>query len=447
MDALFLSRLQFVFTVAVHYIFPPVSIGIAFLIVLLEGKFLRTGNEVFKKAVHFWLQLFGLLFAFGVVTGVVLAFQFGTNWGAFTKVGGDIIASPLVSEALFAFLLESTALGIMVYGWNKLNHKIHFASSILLFIGTLLSAFWIVTVNSWMQTPAGVELDTAKTITTATGAEVPKAVLTDFWAMVWNPSTISRFIHVVLSALITGAFMMLGISAYIVRKEGKTRDEIGVAFKTALWVGLVCMVLQLFSGHDSARYVSEHQPLKMAAIEGHFEEEPLDLYLLGWVNVEDQTTTGLKIPGGGSFLLSADFNKPHQGLASVEKSERPWSLQMIFQAYHAMISFGMMMLLLLIIAVFKLKKGTLFETKWLLGLFVLFIFVPHIVNIAGWVVAEMGRQPWLVYNVLKIKDGLSVGLTGGEVLTSLIGFILFYGLGIVLFIYVFKEKIVSQIKK
>ena len=433
MDVEILARIQFAFTVAFHYIYPPLSIGLGLLMVVFEGLFLRTGNKQYETLARFWTKIFALTFGIGVATGIVMEFEFGTNWATYSRYVGDVFGSALAAEGIFAFALESGFLGVLLFGWNRVKPVVHFIATVGVFLGSLFSAVWIVVANSWQQTPAGYHI-------VGEGLNA-RAEITDFWAMVFNPSSVDRLLHVWVGAFLAGAFLVLSVHAYYLLK-GKHMEISRKAFRIALVTAMLFSISQLFLGHDSAMGVAENQPAKLAALEGHFsKEEAADMYLFGWVDKEKQTVSGLAVPGGLSFLLHGDFNEPVQGLTSFPASDRPSQVNAIFQFYHLMVAFGMALIILSVLGVYYLWRGTLFQKKWLLWVFVFAVILPQLANQFGWFAAEMGRQPWVVYGLLRTSDALSTAVTAGQVLTSLIMFFLIYSVLFLLFIYLLHKKI------
>lgn len=433
MDVEILSRIQFAFTVAFHYIYPPLSIGLGLLMVIFEGLFLKTGNKHYETLARFWTKIFALTFGIGVATGIVMEFEFGTNWATYSRYVGDVFGSALAAEGIFAFALESGFLGVLLFGWNRVKPIVHFIATVGVFLGSLFSAVWIVVANSWQQTPAGYHI-------VGEGLNA-RAEITDFWAMVFNPSSVDRLLHVWVGAFLAGAFLVLSVHAFYLLK-GKHVEISRKAFGIALVTAMLFSISQLFLGHDSAMGVAENQPAKLAALEGHFSEEgPADMYLFGWVDKESQTVTGLGVPGGLSFLLHGDFTEPVQGLESFPESDRPSQVNAIFQFYHLMVAIGMALIVLSILGVYYLWKGSLFQKKWLLWIFVFAVILPQMANQFGWFAAEMGRQPWVVYGLLRTSDALSRAVTAGQVLTSLIMFFLIYSILFLLFIYLLHKKI------
>lgn len=433
MDVEILARIQFAFTIAFHYIYPPLSIGIGLLMVIMEGLYLKTGKKEYEILTRFWLKIFAITFGIGVATGIIMEFEFGTNWAIYSKYVGDIFGSALAAEGLFAFGLESTFLGILLFGWNRVSPRVHFISTVGVFLGSMFSAVWIVVANSWQQTPAGYHI-------VGEGIHA-RAEVTDFWAMVFNPSSLDRIIHVWQGAFLAGAFMVLSVHAYYLRK-GRYTDISKKAFKMALIVATVISFSQLISGHSSADGVSKNQPAKLAAMEGHYEESaPADLYLLGWVDNEQQEVTGLGIPGGLSFLVHQDFAAPITGLNAFPKEDRPSQVNAVFQFYHIMIAIGMFLIGLTIYACFLWWKGKLFETKWLLWIFSFSVILPQIANQVGWFTAEMGRQPWIVYGHLRTSQGFSQEVSANQIVFSLVLFTVVYSLLFLLFLYSLNKKI------
>ena len=433
MDTEILARIQFAFTIAFHYIYPPLSIGIGLLMVIFEGLYLKTGNKQYEILTRFWLKIFAITFGIGVATGIIMEFEFGTNWAVYSRFVGDIFGSALAAEGLFAFGLESAFLGILIFGWNRVSPKVHFISTIGVFLGSMFSAVWIVVANSWQQTPAGYHI-------VGEGFNA-RAEVTDFWEMVFNPSSVDRIIHVWQGAFLAGAFLVLSVHAYYLLK-GRYVKISKKAFKISLVVATIVSFSQLLSGHSSADGVAENQPAKLAAMEGHFaESEAADLYLLGWVDTENQKVIGLGIPGGLSFLVHQSFSEPIAGLNSFPQDEIPTQVNAVFQFYHIMISIGMFLIALTFYACYLWWKGKLFEKKWLLKIFAFSVILPQIANQAGWFAAEMGRQPWIVYGHLRTDEGFSQEVSSNQILFSLILFMVVYSILLLLFLYSMNKKI------
>jgi cytochrome d ubiquinol oxidase subunit I len=432
MNVEILSRIQFALTVSFHYIFPPMSIGLGLILVVLEGLYLKTKNPQYEALAKFWTKMFAITFTVGVATGVVMEFEFGTNWATYSRFVGDIFGSPLAIEGLFAFALESTFLSILLFGWNRTKPSTHFIATIGVWVGSMLSAVWILVANSWQQTPAGFHI-------VGNGLKV-RAEITDFWAMVFNPSTVDRVMHVWLSAFIVGGFFVLGIHAYYLIK-GKHVELSKKAFKIALLVVAISSFAQLLSGHGSANIVAKYQPTKLAALEGHWDAKaPADMYLFGYVDKKNEKTTGVAIPGGLSFLTHKDFKAPVEGLKAVPKADRPGPLNIVFQSYHIMIVLGMFFIGFSLLMLFLWWEGKLFDYKILLWVSFAGIFLSQIATQVGWYAAEIGRQPWIVYKLLRTSDALSKAVQAEHVVFSIILFGLIYLIIFGIFIYLLRKR-------
>ncbi|MDW3649400.1 MAG: cytochrome ubiquinol oxidase subunit I [Bacteroidia bacterium] len=433
MDVEILARIQFAFTIAFHYIYPPLSIGLGLLMVIFEGQYLRTKNKEYETLARFWTRIFALTFGIGVATGIVMEFEFGTNWATYSKYVGDVFGSALAAEGIFAFALESGFLGVLLFGWNRVKPIVHFISTLGVFFGSMFSAVWIVIANSWQQTPAGYHI-------VGEGMDA-RAEIVDFWAMAFNPSAVDRLTHVWIGAFLAGAFLVLSVHAYYLLK-GRHVEISKKAFKIALFVAAFFSLSQLFTGHSSAEGVAKNQPAKLAAMEGHFEESAAaDMYILGWVDTENEKVSGIKIPHGLSFLLHQDFEKEVTGLNAFPKEDRPSQVNAVFQFYHLMVAIGMALIALSLLGLYFLRKERIFEKKWLLQLFVWAVILPQLANQFGWFAAEMGRQPWVVYGLLRTSDALSQAVTANQVLFSLIMFSIIYSILLILFLYLLTKKI------
>jgi cytochrome d ubiquinol oxidase subunit I len=432
MDPVLLSRIQFGLTISFHYIYPPLSIGLGVILVIMEALYLKTRNPLFRQMTRFWTRIFGLTFALGVASGVVMEFQFGTNWSAYSRFVGDVFGSALAAEGIFAFFLESAFLAILLFGWDKVSPRVHMLSTIMVALGAHLSAIWIVVANSWMQTPAGFHVVQA--------ALRQRAEITDFWAMVFNPSAMIRLSHTVLGAWQAAAFFVLSVSAYYLLK----RQHVEFAkdsMRIGLTVAVVASLGSLVTGHSSGLVVSQYQPAKLAAMEAHFPASaPGAMYLFGWVNEAEQRVTGVGVPGMLSLLIHGDTSKAVTGLNAFPPQDRP-PVNPVFQAFHAMVGVGMALMGLSLLGAILLWRGTLFETRWLLWICVFAVLGPQVANQLGWFTAELGRQPWIVYGLMRTAAGVSPWLTAGEVLTSLVFFTLVYLVLFVLFLYLLGQKI------
>jgi len=428
-----LARIQFAFTIAFHYIYPPLSIGLGLILVVMEGLYIKTKRAVYKDMTRFWIKIFALIFGLGVATGIIMEFEFGTNWATYSKYVGDVFGSALAAEGIFAFAIESGFLGILIFGWNRVSSTVHFISAIMVFLGSMFSAVWIVVANSWQQTPAGFHI-------VGEGLNA-RAEITDFWAMVFNPSSMERLMHVWIGAFLAGAFLVLSVNAYYILKN-RHLEIAKPSFKIALAVAAFFSVTQLVVGSISAEGVAKNQPAKLAAMEGHFDSSAVaPMYLFGWVDNEKQQTTGVKISGGLSFLIHKDLSAQVPGLNSFKPVDRPTQVNAIFQFYHLMIIIGVASIFLTLYACWQWNKGKLFDKRWLMVIFVWSVLLPQIANQAGWFTAEMGRQPWVVYGLLRTSDALSASVKANDILISLIMFTVVYATLFVLFLYMMNRKI------
>ena len=434
MDVLTLSRIQFAATISFHYIYPPLSIGLGIMLVLMEGLWLKTGNTLYHQMARFWTKVFALTFAIGVATGIVMEFEFGTNWATYSRYVGDVFGSALAAEGIFAFFLESGFLALLLFGWDKVGRKLHFFATCMVCLGAHFSAIWIVVANSWMQTPAGFHI-------VGDGMKA-RAEITDFWAMVFNPSSMDRLFHTLCGAWQAGAFLVVSVSAwYLLKKRheafAKTSMRVGLA------VALVASLLQLVTGHTSAQGVAKNQPVKLAAFEGLYAtttNAPLTVF--GWVDEKNEKVIGPAIPVMLSFLAHNDTAKPVTGLreAAPDPKDRP-PVSFTFQMFHLMVAIGFGMIAVAAFGAFLCWRGVLFGKRWMLWLLVLSVLGPQIANQAGWFAAEVGRQPWIVQGVLRTSEGLSAVVKANAVLASLVLFTLIYMLLFAVFIYLLNDKI------
>ncbi len=433
MDPLFLSRLQFAFTVGFHYLFPPLSIGLGLLLVIMEGMYLKSKKPIYEQLTKFWVKIFGLIFALGVASGIVMEFQFGSNWSIYSRFVGDVFGSALAAEGIFAFFLESGFLAILLFGWNRVKPAMHFFSTIMVAFGAHLSAIWIVVANSWQQTPAGHHI--------VEQAGRVRAEIVDFWQLVFNPSFIDRITHTYAGAWQAGAFLVLSVAAYYFLRK-RHEDFARACFRIALPVAVLASLWQLYTGHSSAQGVAKHQPAKLAAFEGHYASgEPADLWLFGWVNEKEQKVRcGIRIPGFLSWLVHFDRTKPVTSLNEIPPENRP-PVNIVFQVYHLMVAIGLGLIALSLVGLFFWWRGSLPRMRGLLWLFVLSVLGPQLANQLGWAAAEIGRQPYIVYNLLRTADAYSPNVSQQELIASLIMFAVIYLVLFILFIYLMNHKI------
>lgn len=432
MDVAFLSRLQFALTIAFHYIFPPMSIGLGVILVIMEAAYLKTRAPLYEQMTRFWVRIFGLIFAIGVASGIVMEFQFGTNWSNYARFVGDVFGSALAAEGIFAFFLESGFLALLLFGWTKVKPSVHFISTVAVAFGAHFSAVWIVIANSWQQTPDGYHL--------VSHAGRLRAEIVDFKAVLLNPSSLERLSHTIMGAWQAGAWLVLSASAFYLLRR-KHQDFARASIKIALVVAMVASVGQLATGHYSADGVAQYQPAKMAAFEGHYPASaPADMYLAGWVFADEERVVGIAVPGMLSWLLHFDTSAPVTGLQAFAPADRP-PVNVVFQSYHLMIAIGMVLIALSAAGLLLLRKDKLFHTRWLLWMFVFAVLLPQIANQAGWFSAEVGRQPWVVYNLLRTVDGISPVVNANQVLASIILFGIIYALLFAVFVYLLDQKI------
>ncbi len=451
MDVEILSRIQFAFTVMFHYIYPPMSIGLGVVLVIMEAMWLKTGKVRYHNMARYWTRVFGLTFAIGVATGIVMEFEFGTNWATYSRFVGDVFGSALAAEGIFAFFLESGFLAILLFGWNKVGPKMHFFATVMVCLGAHFSAVWIVVANSWMQTPAGFSIEyngqimPPGFIPTADQILHSRAVIHDFWAMVFNPSSMDRLSHVIVGCWQAGAFLVISISAFYLLR-GRHRDFAMSSLKIGLVVAAVASLLQLATGAKSADGVTKNQPVKLAAMEGLFKTQSnAPMGIMGWVDMEKEEVTGLQIPGMLSMLVGNSTDTVVTGLDAFPKEDWP-PVQAVFQFYHIMISIGMALIGIAWLGMFLWWRGKLFDLsnpliRGYYMVLVLAVLGPQIANQTGWFTAEMGRQPWIVYGIMRTSQGLSAVVTANHVLASLIMFAAIYALLFAVFIYLLTRKI------
>jgi cytochrome d ubiquinol oxidase subunit I len=467
MDVVLLSRLQFAFTIAFHYIFPPLTIGLAVVLVYLESKYLTTRDPLYEAAAKFWTKIFALNFAIGVASGIVMEFQFGTNWAAYSRFVGDVFGSALAAEGIFAFFLESGFLALLVFGWDRVSPRMHWFATLMVALGSIFSSVWIVVANSWQQTPAGHHIvpvlrDGQPLV--IDGVVVTRAEIVDFWALVFNPSTVHRLVHVWIGAFILGGFFVMSISAYYLLK-GRHVEFAKRSFGGALTLATVASLAALVSGHFQARSVYRHQPAKLAAFEAHFETGPADMSLIGIPDADQETIhLNISIPGGLSFLVHDDFNATVVGLDRFRPEDRP-PLVLTYASYHVMIGLGMLFIALTLLASVLRWRRRLYDTRWLLWVFVFAVVAPVAANELGWVAAEVGRQPWIVHppvewtadgdlvvgpsgvvdydesQGLRTTDAVSPTVSAGQVLGSMIGFGFIYLCLLAVWLFVLDQKI------
>jgi len=426
--AVVLARIQFAVTAGFHFLFPPLTIGMAWVIVFLMFRWMRHGDPLSERIARFWVKLFAISFAIGVATGITLEFEFGTNWSQYSRFVGDIFGAPLAAEGVFAFFMESTFVGVLLFGWNRVSRRTMFVASLMTAVGATMSAFWIIVANSWMQTPTAYEIVGGR------------AELTDFWAAIFNPSTLPRYTHTVVASLATGAFFMMGISAWYLYKNRHT-EVAGPSFAVALIFAFVASVLQPGTGHWHAVQVARTQPEKLAAIEGLFTTRTAaPLLAFGIPDVERrEVDLAIELPGALSRMAFGDANAEVKGLDAFPRSEWP-PVTPVFWSFHLMVWIGSFMLLLTTLGVWFLFRGTVARRRWFLLLAMLSLPLPTIANQLGWITAEVGRQPWIVYGLMKTAEAASVSVPAWQVAVSLVFFtVLYAALGILWLVLLVRE--------
>jgi cytochrome d ubiquinol oxidase subunit I len=432
MDVLTLSRIQFGATIAFHYIYPPLSIGLGLMLVIMEGLWLKTKNPIYHQMARFWTKVFALTFAIGVATGIVMEFEFGTNWATYSRFVGDVFGSALAAEGIFAFFLESGFLAVLLFGWDKVGRKMHYFSTCMVCLGAHFSAVWIVVANSWMQTPAGYHI-------VGEGLRA-RAEVTDFWQVVFNPSTVERLTHTVVGAWMAGSFLVVSVSAWYLLKR-KHLEFARTSLKVGLTAALIASLLQAVTGHASAQGVAKNQPAKLAAFEGLYQTTSnAPLLLVGYVDEKNEKVVGIEAPGMLSFLAFNDTHATVTGLDAFAKEDRP-PVAASFLFFHGMVGIGFTLIAVAALGFLYFRKGTLHERRWLSWLLVFSVLGPQIANQLGWFAAEVGRQPWLVYGIMRTPEGLSKVVEANVVLTSLILFAFIYFLLFAVFIYLLNDKI------
>lgn len=427
LDAVLLARIQFAFTISFHIIFPAFTIGLASFLAVVEGLYLKTGKSVFESVYKMWVKIFAVCFGMGVVSGVVMSYQFGTNWSVFADTTGNVIGPLLGYEVLTAFFLEASFLGIMLFGWGKVSPKMHFVSTAIVAVGTLISAFWILSANSWMQTPQGYSIGTD-------GLFYPE----NWLEIIFNPSFVPRFFHMVTAAYLTTAFVVGGVGAWYLLK-GKFTEQAKVMFGMAMLMAVFVAPVQLFIGHTHGENTLHHQPIKVAAMEGNWERgSHKPLYVFGWPNAETETTDyALKIPNGASLILTGRADGEVPGLKDVPADERP-PVAWVFWCFRVMVGIGMAMIFTGVIALVLGLRKKLFTCRPFFMWCVAMAPSGFIAVLAGWFVTEIGRQPYTVYGVMRTGQSISP-VAAEQVAVSLAIFVVAYtfifGAGIY---YVFK---------
>jgi cytochrome d ubiquinol oxidase subunit I len=431
-DPAFWHRVQFAFTITYHYLFPQLTMGLAWFLVYWKWRALRTGDERYNAAVRFWARIFGLNFAVGVVTGIPMEFQFGTNWAAFSRYSGGVIGQTLAMEGMFSFFLESAFIGVLIWGEKRLGPRNHFIAAIAVALGSWLSGYFIIATNAFMQHPAGHAI-------TADGS----LGLTDIGAFLLNPWAWTEFAHNQIASLVTGSFAITAIGAFYTLR-GLHTHQARLYLQCGTTVGLIASLLVAFpTGDQQAKMVARYQPVTLAAMEGRFHGGPMaDLCVIGQPDVQKQRLDNpIEIPGGLSFLATGTFTSNIRGLDEFSTDMWPDNIELLYYAFHLMVLLGTIFILLMALANLQRFRGKLETSTWLLWPLMLAFPFPYIANTLGWITAELGRQPWLIYNLFRTDHGYSAVVNQGNVVFTLIGFTgLYFVLGL-LFLYLVGREI------
>ncbi len=431
-SAVAVHRLHFAFTMTYHYLFPQLTMGLALLIVVLKTMALRSGDEQYNRAARFWAKIFAINFVFGVVTGIPMEFQFGTNWARFSRAAGGVIGQPLAMEGVFSFFLESSFLGLFLYGEKRLGPRGHWLAAFLVFAGSWLSGFFIIATDAWMQHPVGYEI----------GAD-GQIALTSFWELLFNPWLGWQYMHNMIAAVATGSFVMSSIGAYYLLM--KKHESYGRVFlKVAVTAGALAMALLLFpTGDGQGKNVAQYQPVTLAAMEGLFESaKGAPLALVGQPDIEHMKLDNpITVPYVLSFLTYRRWTAEMKGLRDFPRDEWPDNVPLLYFSYHIMVGLGTILLALMAISAWLLRGGRLYHSRPVLWLLMLALPFPYIATTAGWLTAELGRQPWLIYGVMRTMHGASPRVSAGNGLFTLLGFMGLYAVLSVLFLFLVTREI------
>jgi len=430
-SALLVHRLHFAFTVTFHYLFPQLTMGLAPLIVLLKSMAIWKNDDTYNKAARFWAKIFGINFIFGVVTGIPMEFQFGTNWAQFSRYAGGVIGQTLAMEGVFAFFLESAFLGLFLYGEKRLSKWGHWFAAFMVFVGAWLSGYFIVATDAWMQHPTGYTR-------TADGVQ-----LSSFWQLLLNPWALWQYAHNMSGAVITGAFVMAAVGAfYLLSKQHAEHGRLFI--KVGVVAGLIFSMIQAFpTGDGQGKMLARHQPVTLAAMEAQYEtQNGAPLTFIGQPDVEHKRIDNpISMPKLLSFLAFMNFNAQVKGLDAYPQQDWPQNIPLLYYAYRIMVGLGTIFIAVMAIAAFMLWRGTLYRVKPMLWVLMLMLPFPYIANTAGWMTAELGRQPWLIYGLLRTADGYSRNVTAGNGMFTLLGFMGMYTVMGILFLFLVRREI------
>jgi cytochrome d ubiquinol oxidase subunit I len=431
MNAELIHRLHFAFTVTFHYLFPQLTMGLALLIVVLKSVALKTGSEHWDRAARFWGRIFGINFVFGVVTGIPMEFEFGTNWARFSQVSGGVIGQPLAMEGVFSFFLESAFLGLFLYGEKRLSKTMHWFSAVMVFVGSWISGFFIIVTDAWMQHPVAFD-------------RLPNGQfeVLSFWQLLLNPWALLQYAHNMTGAVVTGSFVMAATGAFYLL-EGRLHDYGRIFLKVGVIAGLVSTILIIFpTGDLHGKYVAHHQPAAMAAMEGLFKTETgAGIVLMGQPNEETgKIDNPIVVNDLLSFLIYGTVKAEVKGLDQFPRDQWPTTLPLLYYAYHIMAGLGTYFVLLMITAALLLWRKRLYQARWMLWALLISFPLPYIANTAGWMTAEIGRQPWLIYGLMRTSEGFSSTVSAANGLFTLLGFMGLYALlGLLFTVLVYRE--------
>ncbi len=430
-DALLIARLQFAFTIMYHYLFPQLTMGLGLLIVTMKWIALHKNDERYNQSARFWGKIFAINFAMGVVTGIPMEFQFGTNWAKFSTFAGGVIGQTLAMEGMFAFFLESSFLGLFIFGEKRLGPRGHFGAALAVFLGSWLSGYFIVATNAWMQNPVGYAVAPDGTVH-----------VNDFWALLLNPWLGWQYVHTMIGSVITASFVLAAVGAYYVLTDKHT--EHGKTFlRIAVVAGVISSILVAFpTGDAQIKNVYKYQPVTFAAMEGIFEtKEGVELVLIGQPDMEKMKIDNpLYVPNFLSFLTHFSWQAEIKGLQAFPKDQWPTNIPLLYYGYHIMVGLGTIFIAIMVLSVFLLWRGTLFSNRRVLWILMLSFPFPYIANTAGWATAELGRQPWLVYGLMRTVEGVSPNVSAGNSLFTLLGFLgLYFVIGVLFLMLVIKK--------
>jgi len=445
MDPIALSHMQFAITTMYHFFFVPLTLGLSILVAIMQTVYVRTGKEIYKRMTKFWGKLFLINFAMGVVTGIVLEFQFGMNWSEYSRFVGDVFGAPLAIEALLAFFLESTFLGVWIFGWDKLSKKLHLTAIWLVAIGSSLSAYWILMANSFMHVPLGYALRNGR------------AEMVDFPALLTNPHALYQFPHSITAGMTTAAFFVLGISAYNLWKGKGEKELFKISFRWGAIYSLIGVILVGVIGHFQADYMHKVQPMKMAAAEGIWEtEDPADFLFFAISDQDEQRNVVefLRVPGLTSFLYNFRFSGEVEGIRELQQQfEEQYGpgdyippVNLIFWTFRIMVGAGFLLLFISLLSLYLVFKNKLDGIPRILQFLPFILFLPYVANSAGWLMTEVGRQPWIVYGLQLTEDAISPNLPAGTILFTLISFTLIYGILMAVDVYLLTKFGIRDVK-